>query len=52
MVADATRADIRKFKKCMHNLAPSRLVLGLTRALLARGIVTEADILAALGQKK
>lgn len=36
----------------LDHLAPSKLVLGLTRALLARGIVTEADILAALGQKK
>jgi len=36
----------------LDHLAPSRLVLGLTRALLARGIVTEADVLAALGQKK
>ncbi|MFT3707461.1 MAG: hypothetical protein QM817_07310 [Archangium sp.] len=36
----------------LDHLAPSKLVLGLTRALLARGLVTEEEILAALGQKK
>ncbi len=36
----------------LDHLAPSKLVVGLTRALLARGLVTEAEILAALGQKK
>lgn len=36
----------------LDHLMPSRLVVGLTRALLARGIVTEEEILAALGQKK
>ncbi len=36
----------------LDHLMPSKLVLGLTRALLARGLVTEAEILAALGQKK
>lgn len=36
----------------LDHLAPSKLVVGLTRALLARGIVTEDEILAALGQKK
>jgi hypothetical protein len=29
---------------------PSKLVLGLTRVLLAKGLITEAEILAALGQ--
>ena len=36
----------------LDHLAPSKLVVGLTRALLARGLVTEGEILAALGQKK
>lgn len=36
----------------LDHLAPSKLVVGLTRALLARGLVTEEEILAALGQKK
>ncbi len=36
----------------LDHLAPSRLVVGVTRALLARGLVTEPEILAALGQKK
>jgi len=36
----------------LDHLAPSKLVLGLTRALLARGLVTEDEILAALGEKK
>ncbi|MGV3619755.1 MAG: hypothetical protein ACO1OB_03000 [Archangium sp.] len=36
----------------LDHLAPSKLVVGLTRALLARGLVTEDEILAALGQKK
>lgn len=42
----------KEWTGALDHLAPSKLVLGLTRALLARGIVTEADILAALGQKK
>jgi hypothetical protein len=36
----------------LDHLAPSKLVVGLTRALLAKGIVTEEEILAALGTKK
>ncbi|MFZ5445635.1 MAG: hypothetical protein ACOZQL_36925 [Myxococcota bacterium] len=36
----------------LDHLAPSKLVVGVTKALLARGLVTEAEILAALGQKK
>ncbi|MDP2273623.1 MAG: hypothetical protein Q8N23_22875 [Archangium sp.] len=36
----------------LDHLMPSKLVVGLTRALLARGLVTEEEILAALGQKK
>lgn len=36
----------------LDHLAPSKLVVGLTRALLARGIVTEEEILAALSDKK
>ncbi len=36
----------------LDHLMPSKLVVGLTRALLARGLVTEGEILAALGQKK
>ena len=36
----------------LDHLMPSKLVIGLTRALLARGLVTEEEILAALGQKK
>ena len=36
----------------LDHLMPSKLVVGLTRALLARGLLTEEEILAALGQKK
>jgi hypothetical protein len=36
----------------LDHLAPSKLVYGLTRALLARGLLSEDDILRALGQKK
>jgi hypothetical protein len=36
----------------LEHLMPSKLVVGLTRALLAKGLVTEAEILAALGPKK
>ncbi len=36
----------------LDHLMPSKLVVGLTRALIARGLVTEEEILAALGQKK
>lgn len=36
----------------LEHLMPSKLVVGLTRALLAKGLVTEAEILAALGQNK
>lgn len=36
----------------LDHLAPSKLVIGLTRALLAKGVVTEDEILAALGVKK
>jgi hypothetical protein len=36
----------------LDHLAPSKLVLGITRVLLEKGLVTEAEILAALGQKK
>jgi hypothetical protein len=36
----------------LDHLMPSKLVVGLTRVLLARGLVTEEEILAALGQKK
>ncbi len=36
----------------LDHLAPSKLVVGLTRALLARGLISEDEILAALGQKK
>ncbi len=36
----------------LDHLAPSKLVVGLTRALLAKGIVTEEEILAALGGTK
>lgn len=44
--------DSGEWTGALDHLAPSKLVLGLTRALLARGIVTESEILAALGQKK
>jgi hypothetical protein len=36
----------------LDHLMPSKLVVGLTKVLLARGLVTEEEILAALGQKK
>lgn len=36
----------------LDHLMPSKLVVGLTRALLARGLVTEEEILKALGQSK
>lgn len=36
----------------LDHLAPSKLVLGLARALIARGLVTEQDILDALGPPK
>ncbi len=35
----------------LDHLAPSKLVVGTVRVLLARGLVTEAEILAALGEK-
>lgn len=50
--AAAAPLGAQEWTGALDHLAPSKLVLGLTRALLARGIVTEADILAALGQKK
>lgn len=45
-------AEPQAWTGALDHLAPSKLVLGLTRALLARGLVTEAEILAALGQKR
>lgn len=36
----------------LDHLMPSKLVVGLTRALLARGLVTEDEILDALGQRR
>lgn len=36
----------------LDHLAPSKLVQGVTRVLLAKGLLTEQEILAALGQKK
>lgn len=34
----------------LDHLMPSKLVVGLTKALLAKGLITEQEILAALGQ--
>jgi hypothetical protein len=34
----------------LDHLMPSKLVVGLTKVLLAKGLITEAEILAALGQ--
>ena len=45
-------ADSPMWTGALDHLMPSKLVVGLTRALLARGLVTEEEILAALGQKK
>ena len=45
-------AEPQAWTGALDHLAPSKLVLGLTRALLARGLVTEAEILAALGPKR
>lgn len=45
-------SDSGAWSGALDHLAPSKLVVGLTRALLARGLVTEDEILAALGQKK
>lgn len=52
-VAAATKpAESAAWTGALDHLMPSKLVVGLTRALLARGLVTEEEILAALGQKK
>ena len=50
--APAEPADSPMWTGALDHLMPSKLVVGLTRALLARGLVTEEEILAALGQKK
>lgn len=50
--APATAGDSVAWTGALDHLMPSKLVVGLTRALLARGLLTEEEILAALGQKK
>lgn len=48
---EASVEPVAGWSGSLDHLMPSKLVIGVTRALLARGLVTEAEILAALGQK-
>ncbi len=50
--AAAPQGEPAAWTGALEHLMPSKLVVGLTKALLARGLVTEEEILAALGQKK
>jgi hypothetical protein len=43
-------AESAAWTGALDHLMPSKLVLGLTKVLLAKGLITEAEILAALGQ--
>jgi hypothetical protein len=45
-------AESAAWTGALDHLMPSKLVVGLTRVLLAKGLLTEQEILAALGQKK
>jgi hypothetical protein len=47
--AQNTAESAAAWTGALDHLMPSKLVLGLTRVLLAKGLITEAEILAALG---